>query len=424
MSDKLRPLQPDHDRRRWMLAVSSLGLAGLLPRYLLAAEPAAGAVPETYTHPFANGERMLVRYPQKRPLIELTSSPPQLETPFAIFNEGLLTPNDAFFVRYHNAKIPLTINPQKFRLAVQGHVSTPLSLSLQEIKALPQVEVVAVNQCSGNSRGFSSPRVQGGQVGHGAMGNAHWTGVRLADVLDLAGVAPGAVQVVLNGMDVSAKPSYELPPDFIKALEIEHAMDGEVILAYAMNGERLPLLNGFPLRAVVPGYYGTYWMKHLHEITVVDKPFNGFYMQTAYRIPDTACACVPPGTKPAGTLPIGRLNIRSFITSLSENARLPLGKPVMVRGICFDGGSGIKSVAFSADGGTTWSDAQLGEDLGKYSFREWRIAFTPAKAGDYALKARATNNAGQTQPLEAVWNPPGYMRNVVETINVTATKGG
>ncbi|HVR55972.1 MAG TPA: molybdopterin-dependent oxidoreductase [Pseudolabrys sp.] len=370
---------------------------------------------ETITLPFENGERPLVKYPQKRPMIGLTSRPPQLETPFSVYNEGVITPNNAFFVRYHLADVPLNIDPDKFTLEIKGKVDRSLKLSLKEIKKLPAVEVVAVNQCSGNSRAFSNPRVAGGQSGNGAMGNARWRGVPLKIVLDKAGVQQGAKQVTFNGMD---GPVSDKTPDFIKALEIDHARDGEVMLAYAMNGEDLPVLNGFPLRLVVPGHYGTYWVKHLNDITVIDNVFDGFWMKTAYRIPDTPCGCVEPGTAPKATIPINRFTVRSFITNVTDGAKLKLGGTTL-RGIAFDGGKGIKEVAVSIDGGKTWAPAKLGKDLGKYSFREWTLP-VKLEAGSHELKVRATNNAGNTQPTEPFWNPAGYLRNVVETVRVTA----
>ena len=370
---------------------------------------------ETVTLPFDNGERPLVNYPQKRPMIGQTSRPPQLETPFRIFNEGPITPNNAFFVRYHLSDLPFDIDPDKFTLGVKGKVDRPLKLSLQEIRKLKAVELVAVNQCSGNSRGFFNPRVAGGQLGNGAMGNARWRGVPLKTILDMAGVQTGAKQVTFNGMD---GPVSDRTPDFVKALDVDHARDGEVMLAYGMNGEELPFLNGFPLRLVVPGYYGTYWVKHLNEITVIDTVFDGFWMKSAYRIPDTPCNCVEPGTTPAATIPINRLNVRSFITSLSDVAKVKPGR-IRLKGIAFDGGKGIKEVAVSTDGGKNWTPAKLGRDLGKYSFREWSLAVNLA-AGTHELKVRATNNAGDTQPAEARWNPAGYMRNVIETVRVTA----
>jgi sulfite dehydrogenase len=208
-------------------------------------------------------------------------------------------------------------------------------------------------------------------------------------------------------------------PDFVKALDIDHARDGEVMLAYSMNGKDLPYLNGFPLRLVVPGYYGTYWVKHLNEITVIDNVFDGFWMKTAYRIPDNDCNCVEPGTAPKTTVPINRLKVRSFITSVADGATLKAGAPIVLKGIAFDGSKGIRDVAVSTDQGKTWGQAKLGTDLGKYSFREWQMPVTLA-AGEHELKVRATSNGGVVQPIEPLWNPAGYLRNVVETVRVTA----
>ncbi|MCA1397077.1 molybdopterin-dependent oxidoreductase [Bradyrhizobium sp. BRP56] len=370
---------------------------------------------DTVTLPFGNGERPLVRYPQKRPMIGLTARPPQLETPFAVFNDGPITPNNAFFVRYHLADLPYNLDPDKFTLEIKGKVDKPLKLSLKDIRKLKATDIVAVNQCSGNSRGFFSPRVAGGQLGNGAMGCARWHGVPLKTVLDMAGVQAGAKQVTFNGMD---GPVSDKTPDFVKALDIDHARDGEVMLAWGMNGEDLPFLNGFPLRLVVPGYYGTYWVKHLNEIAVIDNVFEGFWMKSAYRIPDTPNNAVEPGTAPKATIPINRFTVRSFITSVADGAKLKAGR-TMLRGIAFDGGKGIKEVMVSTDGGKSWTPAKLGKDLGKYAFREWKLPVKLA-AGPAELKVRATNNAGDTQPTDPLWNPAGYLRNVVETVRVTA----
>ncbi|WP_374623565.1 molybdopterin-dependent oxidoreductase [Pandoraea sp.] len=405
-------------RRRFLRRAGALGVGASLAGRALDAL-AAAAAPQTVTLPFANGERELIAYPQKRPLIRLTARPPQLETPFEIFNEGLITPNDAFFVRYHLAGIPTDINPAKHRIRVGGSVAKPLDISLASLKkdfGAP-VEIVAVHQCSGNSRGFFDPRVAGGQIANGAMGNARWRGIPLKRILERAGVSAGAKQVTFEGLD---RPIVPTTPEFVKALDLEHAMDGEVMIAFAMNGQDLPMLNGFPVRLVVPGYYGTYWVKHLADINVIDKVFDGFWMATAYRIPDNDCNCVPPGKAPEKTKPIERFTVRSFVTSLADGQHVAAGKALRVRGIAFDGGEGIRDVQFSADGGQTWQAAQLGTELSKYSFREWTASFTPPQPGEYALKVRATNRAGVTQPLQSLWNPAGYLRNGVETVRVIA----
>lgn len=369
------------------------------------------------TLPFANGGRPLATYPGKRPLIVLTSRPPQLETPFSVFDEGIITPNDAFFVRYHLADIPLSIDPASYRIEVGGKVAKPLSLSLDELKrGFEPVELVAAHQCSGNGRGFFEPRMAGGQMGNGAMGNARWKGVPLKAVLERAGVQAGAVEVAFNGLDEPVAPD---TPDFTKSLPVDHARDGEVMLAYAMNGQDLPWLNGFPVRLVVPGYYGTYWVKHLSQITVLDAPLDSFWMKTAYRVPANACACTEPGTPATSTVPIERFTVRSFITNLLDRATVRKDQEIPLRGLAFDGGHGISEVTVSADGGKSWSAAKLGDDLGRYSFRAWTSAVRLPQ-GQHVLMVRAANRIGQSQPQVQPWNPSGYLRSAIEQTRVVA----
>jgi len=403
------------DRRRFLTAAAT-GMAGWAAFGGGVRAETAGGTLDTVRLPFENGERPLVRYPQKRPLIRHTARPPQLETPFSVFREGLLTPNDAFFVRYHLAGSPppkSILDPETFRLQVRGSVQAPQTWSLAELqRRFEPVEVVAVNQCSGNSRGFFQPRVPGGQSGNGNMGCARWRGVRLADVLKAAHLLPQSKQVLFDGLD---RPLVAGVPDFVKALEVDQALDPDVLLAWEMNGEALPWLNGYPLRLVVPGHFGTYWVKHLHSIQVVDATFAGFWMNPAYRIPDDPCAHVAPGTTPKRTVPIERFNVRSFLTSHLDGERLPpAGQGLTLRGIAFDGGSGIRDVTVSTDGGRNWTTAELGPDPGRYAFREWSLAWRPPSSGTAEVLVRATNRLGQSQPLDPLWNPAGYMRNVVE----------
>jgi DMSO/TMAO reductase YedYZ molybdopterin-dependent catalytic subunit len=404
------------ERRAILAGLGGTLLAGCSKEQAAPAAETSGTV----ELPFANGTRPLVAFPGKRPMIQMTARPPQLETPFRVFADSvadgsLLTPNDAFFVRYSMGQLPLDLKVDDWRLGVGGHVARPLSLSLAELKALPQAEIVAVNQCSGNSRGFSEPRVGGGQLAHGAMGNARWTGVSLKAVLDAAGLKPGAVDVVFEGLDGPVLPTGR---DFAKSLEVDHAADGEVMLAWAMNGEPLPFLNGFPLRLVVPGWFGTYWVKHLERITVLDRSFDGHFMAKTYRMPDNECGCVEPGTKAERTVPISRLRVRSFITSVTDGAEVRAGEQELA-GLAFDSGAGIRRVMVSADGGQTWTDAQLGPDRGRYGFRGWSLPMELGR-GLHVLMARAETNSGEIQPMVASWNPNGYARNVVERVKVTA----
>jgi DMSO/TMAO reductase YedYZ molybdopterin-dependent catalytic subunit len=348
-------------------------------------------------------------FPQKAAMILQRSRPPLLETPFEVFDKSVFTPNDQFYVRWHWAVIPAEIDVDKFRLAVRGYVNQELSPSLNEILAMRRLEMAAVNQCSGNSRGFFQPRVAGGEWANGAMGNARWTGVRLKDVLDQAGVKAGAVQVRFNGLD---EPVVSDGPDFMKSLDVDHARDGEVMIAYAMNGEQLPLLNGFPLRLVVPGWYSTYWVKMLSDIEVLDRPDDNYWMKTAYTIPDTPHANIKPGQTGVRMVPINKMAPRSFITNIKPGAAVRAGASMLARGIA--------GVELSSDGGKTWQAAKLDSDEGKYAFRRWEALFTLPAKGNYTLMVRCTNSAGVAQPDRPNWNPAGFMRNVIEATAVVA----
>ena len=361
-------------------------------------------------------DRPLVRYPQKTDLILLASRPPQLETPMRYF-ETAITPNDAFYVRYHTYP-PTDVNLATWRLKIGGNVDRPLELSMDDLQGrFPAATVVAVNQCSGNSRGYSSPRVFGGQWAHGAMGNAAWTGARLRDILSAAGVKQGSLDVSFQGLD---KPPLPTVANFAKSLTVSRIMqDPDILVAYRMNNQTLPLLNGFPARLVVPGWYATYWVKNLSDITVLDREFDGFWMKQAYLIPDTPCGCVAPGSTPARTVPVTRMNVRSFITSPLEGASVPAGRGAPLKGFAFDDGHGIEAVLVSTDNGAVWRRTLLGPDLGKYSFREWSYVWNPPRPGRYRLMVRAVNRIGESQPAAPLWNPSGYLWNVIEQVNVT-----
>jgi len=403
MRPKSTPPRGNFNRRTFLRCVGVAGIGTVMvPRI-------TRAIQET-----VRGSEQLVRFPEKTDLILRTDRPPQLETPLKYFLEDL-TPNEAFYVRWHLEGIPTSVNTEEFRLEIAGHIEKPLSLSLTELRRqFEPVSLVAVNQCSGNSRSFFEPRVPGGQWKNGAMGNARWTGVRLRDLLDRAGVKAGAMEVAFSGLDRAAM---AVTPNFVKALELDHARDGEVIVAYQMNGADLPMLNGFPLRLVVPGWYATYWVKSLNHIQVLPEKFHGFWMDKAYRIPASPNGNESPDHLAAETIPINRMSLRSLFVRPEPEERIPLKAPFEIQGIAFDSGSGIQGVEVSTDNGNTWTNTRLDQDLGKFSWRRWRLTWTPPAAGKYQLKVRASNRAGQQQTT-SLWNRAGYMRNVIEQTEV------
>lgn len=357
-------------------------------------------------------------WPEKSPALVLhTDRPPNLEMPLAYLRHDL-TPNDLMFVRWHLAGLPRSVDLRTFRLTLAGHVERPLSLSYDELRRLEPVSLVAVNQCSGNSRALFTPRVPGVQWELGAMGNARWTGVRLRTLLDRAGVRAGARCVTFRGLD---QPPIEGPPPFVKSLEMDRALDPDGVVAWAMNDQPLPMLNGFPLRLVVPGWYSTYWVKALTEVTVLDRAFDGYWMAKAYRVPATAGADEAPDHLADDTVPISRMDVRSLVVSPEPGERLRAGAPCAMEGIAFDGGAGIARVELSFDGGASWRDAALDADLGKYSFRRWRMVWTPTQPGTATIVVRATSTSGEQQRPAPQWNRAGYMRNAYERTSVAVS---
>ncbi len=361
------------------------------------------------------GEARLVKFPEKTELILLTSRPPQLETPLRYFREAI-TPNEALFVRWHLANVPTSVDVRTWRLKIGGHVTSPFELDFEEIRKFEPITYTAVIQCSGNGRSFFNPRVFGGQWANGSMGNVTWTGARLKDILNKAGIKPGAVDVNFDGLDGPPQASV---PDFIKSLPLDKALEDDILVAYEMNGTPLLMLNGFPARIIVPGWYATYWVKCLREINVLDKPFQGFWVKNAYRIPDTPCGCIPPGTALGKTIPINRMTAKSVIVDPAGGASLIAKKPTEIMGIAFSGGYSIKEVVVSTDGGKTWGQARLGRDMGRYAWVQWFFPWQPERPGNYTLMAKATNTIGESQPFDDLWNPSGFLWNKVERKEVT-----
>jgi DMSO/TMAO reductase YedYZ molybdopterin-dependent catalytic subunit len=354
--------------------------------------------------------------PGKKPLIKLTYRPPNYETPIEYFRTAI-TPNDAFYVRYHLSFIP-EVDAKTWKLAVGGDgANGQAELTLDDLKQLPAAEVVAVNQCSGNRRGLFQPHIPGIEWGYGAMGCARWKGARLKDILDKVGLKKEAIEIAFDGADM---PVSDKTPDFIKSIPAWKAIEDTTLVAYEMNGQPLPHFNGFPARIVVPGWAAVYWMKHVTSIKAVTKPESGFWMNPAYRIPLGKFPIVARFTsqETAVNTPITEMVVNSLITSPANDAKVKAGSSVTIGGIAWDGGYGINAVEVSDNGGKSWAAATLGEDLGRYAFRTFSFSFTPKAKGKQTVMARATNKIGQGQTTELIANPAGYHNNVVHGITL------
>jgi DMSO/TMAO reductase YedYZ molybdopterin-dependent catalytic subunit len=404
--------------RRGVLGTAGAGLAlagGFASPKISRAQPAgpelAPGVPSG-----VGSYATMATLPGKKPLIRLADRPPNYEAPLEYFRTPI-TPNDQFYVRYHLSDIP-EVDPKTYKIEVGGDgASGQIEITLDELKKMPAIEVVAVNQCSGNRRGLSDPHVAGVQWGFGAMGCARWKGARLKDVLDTVSLKPEAIEIAFNGAD---GPAYDKTPDFIKSLPVWKAIDESTLIAYEMNGAPLPHFNGFPARLIVPGWTGTYWMKHLISVTALTKPQGGFWMKPAYRIPMGKFPVVARFVSQEDTTstPITEMVVSSLITSHRDGATVKAGL-VTVSGLAWDGGYGIRAVDISTDGGKTWSSAQLGEDLGRYAFRPWSFELN-AKSGKNTVMANATNAIGQTQTAALIFNPAGYHNNVMQNVTLNA----
>jgi DMSO/TMAO reductase YedYZ molybdopterin-dependent catalytic subunit len=243
--------------------------------------------------------------------------------------------------------------------------------------------------------------------------------VRLKDVLNRAGVRAETVEIVVNGAD---GPVLDGTPDFVKSIPIDKALDDNTLIAYEMNGAPLPFYNGFPIRLIVPGWTATYWMKHLDTIEAWTKPFNGFWMKSAYRIPSAKFPIVQHflTQMTVANEPITEMVVNSLITAPEEDHTMHAAETAEVRGLAWDGGYGIRRAEISVDGGEVWREAELGQDVGRFAFRSFRFSFTPPRAGKYQVMARASNGVGQVQAEKLIFNPAGYHNNVIRplTINV------
>jgi sulfite oxidase len=336
------------------------------------------------------------------PLLQHVTSPQNLGTELALFDR-LITPTESFFIRSHFG--PPALDPGR-RLRLTGLVRRPLDLDVAALARLPEVTLTAVLQCAGNGRALHSPRVPGVQWVHGAMGQASWTGVRLRDLLDRAGVLSEAAHVRLAGADLPPKPSV---PSFVRGIPLARALDPTTLIAYRMNGEPLTLAHGAPFRLVVPGWAGDHWVKWLAELRVQREEAEGFYYQTGYRIPVEP---VEPGAQvpPEKMRPLTTFPVKSIVAQPLEGSVRPVG-PQDIVGVALSGERAIARVELSLDGGASWRPATLEGEPGPGRWQVFRLRFDAERAGRQHVIARAIEAGGATQPEKAAWNPSGYLWN-------------
>ncbi len=348
------------------------------------------------------------------PLKMHVSRPFDAETPVREFT-SFLTPNHRFFVRSHfGPPVPDLVSEAVWTLRVGGLVERPREFALKELRQMEAVTVTAVVQCSGNGRAFHRPKVPGVQWERGAVGNARWTGVRLRDVLSQAGVKQTARHVQLQGAD---RPVVASVPLFVRSIPLEKALHPDTILAYEMNGRPLPLLHGAPLRVITPGWMADSCIKWLTDISLLAEEAQGYYMQTAYRVPVTP---VTPGASTNGQamIPVEAMVVKSLIAAPQEGATVDTG-PITIQGVAWGGEVKVVKVEVSVDDGKSWEQVRLvGEDQ-PYAWRQWQYVWKAKTAGMFTILCRATDERGNVQPAASPWNPSGFLWNGWDRVTIT-----
>jgi sulfite oxidase len=383
-------------RRDLLSTASRLGAAGFiggLPRGLFAAQEttAAGAL--------WGKDKLIVR----------SQRPPDYETPVGLL-DSFITPAERFYVRCH-MPVP-NVDVSAWALKVDGEVASPLSMPLDELRKLPATTVTMTLECAGNGRSFFQPAVAGIQWEKGAVGTARWTGVRLSEILQRAGAKSNGLNVVMSAAD---RPLGTMPP-FVRQVPITKAAHPDTIVAYAMNGQPIPVPHGAPLRAIIPGWEGAYSVKWLTTLTVIDKEFDGFWVASGYRYPTKRVA---PGAAvdPKDTAPLKGLVVKSLITQPAEGQTFAPGS-VSVAGFAWAGENDITKVDVSIDNGESWQPARLAGEQARYSWRRFEFSFTAARPESVLILSRATDSAGNVQPAVSQWNPSGYLWNQYDSVRI------
>ena len=341
------------------------------------------------------------------------SRPFDAETPVRAFT-SFLTPNDHFFVRSHfGPPSAEMIGDSQWTLHVGGAVERSNEFTMESLKQFEPVTVTAVLQCSGNGRAYHRPRVPGVQWERGAVGNAQWTGVRLRDVLQAAGVRAEARHVMFQGAD---RPVVATVPLFVRSIPLEKALHPDTLLAYEMNGRPLPLPHGAPLRVITPGWMAESCIKWLTHIELREDEASGYFMQTAYRVP-VKSEHSDTGMTDNATAPVEVMPVKSLISS-PEDGQAVLAGGVRIKGVAWAGETRIAKVEISIDEGNTWQPAQLVGDDRLYAWRQWQFLWQATVQGTFAIVCRATDERGHVQPAVTSWNPSGFLWNGWDRVTV------
>lgn len=345
------------------------------------------------------------------------NEPENLEFPFSSLNSAI-TPTEQFFIRSH-FPVP-KLNPQTYRLKVDGHIDRPLEITYDELLKMPSTQVTMTLECAGNSRIFLSPKVSGLQWELGAVSNAEWVGVSLSEVLNRVGVKPGTVEIILEGADsgeIKKEPASPGKITYARSIPLAKAFEKEVLLAYQMNGEPLPASHGFPLRAIVPGWYGMASVKWLNRISISNVPFRGYWQTLDYTYWETRNGL------PIELLPVSEIEVKAEIARPGLHEVLPANSVYRMHGAAWTGESEVNKVEVSTDGGKTWSATQLLGSSTKYAWRLWEFHWrTPAEPGRYTIMARATDARGRTQPMVRDAHRGGYVITHVQPILIEVRK--
>jgi DMSO/TMAO reductase YedYZ molybdopterin-dependent catalytic subunit len=343
-------------------------------------------------------------------LILVSASPLNAETRLAAHGE-VVTPNGAFFIRTHFPAPP--IDRATWRLVVDGEVGQPAALTFDELLALPARTLLVTLECAGNGRAALRPQPAGEPWGYGAASTAAWTGVPLQTVLTTAGLAPSVSDIVIEGADGGYLADVGRTLSYARSLPRDQALHPDTLLAYAMNGAEIPVAHGFPVRLIVPGWYGMAAVKWVTRVTAQSHPFAGFYQADRYVLERT------DEDQPTST-PLTTMRVRSLIAEPVEGAIVPRGEHV-VRGFAWSGAGPIARVEVSVDGGAAWVAADLTSESEQYAWRRWEYRWSAISPGPATLMSRAWDAAGNEQPAEPEWNRLGYANNAVQAVHVSVT---